>query len=76
MIILPLQYAKAATYTDPLTGKTIHNPDMWTPVHSQESQFVQPMTHGNLVFFENSTVFNWQPTDPFRLQIQILYQIA
>jgi len=28
MIILPLQYAKAATYTDPLTGKTIHYPDM------------------------------------------------
>jgi hypothetical protein len=57
MIILPLQYAKTATYTDPLTGKTIQYPDMWTPVPSQESEFVQPMTHGNLVFFENSNGF-------------------
>lgn len=54
MIILPMQYAKAATYTDPLTGKTIQYPDMWTPVQSQEAQFLQPMTHGNLVFFDNS----------------------
>ncbi len=54
MIILPMQYAKAATYTDPQTGKTIQYPDMWTPVQSQEAQFLQPMTHGNLVFFDNS----------------------
>ena len=37
MIILPTQYSKAATYSDPLTGKTIQYPDMWTPVQSQAS---------------------------------------
>jgi hypothetical protein len=37
MIILPMQYAKAATYTNPLTGKTIQYPDMWTPMQSQEA---------------------------------------
>jgi len=57
LIILPLKYAKAATYTAPLTGKTIQYPDMWTPVPSQEAQFMQPMTHGNLTFFENSNGF-------------------
>ena len=40
MIILPMQYAKAATYTDPLTGKTIQYPDIWTPVQSQAAQFL------------------------------------
>jgi hypothetical protein len=54
MIIIPTEHAKAATYTDPLTGKTIQYPDMWTPVQSQEAQFLQPMTNGNLVFFDNS----------------------
>ena len=54
MIILPTQYSKAATYSDPLTGKTIQYPDMWTPVQSQAAQYPQQMTHGNLVFFDNS----------------------
>jgi hypothetical protein len=54
MIIIPMQYARAATYTDPLTGKIIQYPDMWTPTQSQEAQFLQPMTHGNLVFFDDS----------------------
>jgi len=30
---------------------------MWTQVPSQEAQFMQPMTHGNLIFFENSNGF-------------------
>jgi hypothetical protein len=56
MIILPLQYAEAATYTDPVTGKTIQYPDMWTPVQSKEAQFLNAVsvTHGNLVFFDDS----------------------
>jgi hypothetical protein len=56
MIIIPIQYAKAATYTDPVTGKTIQYPDMWTPVQSKEAQFLNAVsvTHGNLVFFDDS----------------------
>jgi len=54
LIVLPMQYAKAATYTDPLTGKMIQYPDAWTPVQSQMAQLAQPITHGNLVLFDDS----------------------
>jgi len=56
VVIIPMQYARAATYTNPVTGKSIQYPDMWTPVQSKEAQFLNAvsLSHGNLVFFDDS----------------------